>query len=197
MGINTYFKNIADAIRTKTGGENTITPSQMPDEILSIETGTTLDLTNITVVGLLCSAKRGGSNTGYTQIGSLRLSDGNNYYDFTSLSGRSACEMGGYTTNSNEFAYNAFNTSTSNKALITLYGTPSKFGWFLWSPSPIDCTQYNIWEWWTANDATDRDPTSFALYLSDGTNCAIIDEQIGYDVTTNRYTMAYQGTIEI
>lgn len=39
MAINTYFKNIADAIREKTGGSAFITPGQMPGEIRSISTG--------------------------------------------------------------------------------------------------------------------------------------------------------------
>lgn len=39
MAINTYFKNIADAIRTKTGGTGLITPANMPDEILNVQTG--------------------------------------------------------------------------------------------------------------------------------------------------------------
>lgn len=39
MAINTYFKNIADAIREKTGGSAFITPGQMPGEIRNIPTG--------------------------------------------------------------------------------------------------------------------------------------------------------------
>lgn len=40
MAINTYFKNIANAIREKTGGSALITPGQMPNEILNIISGT-------------------------------------------------------------------------------------------------------------------------------------------------------------
>lgn len=36
MAINTYFKNIADAIREKTGGSALITPGQMPQAIRDI-----------------------------------------------------------------------------------------------------------------------------------------------------------------
>lgn len=39
MAINTYFKNIADAIREKTGGSAFITPGQMPGKIRNIVTG--------------------------------------------------------------------------------------------------------------------------------------------------------------
>lgn len=39
MAINTYFKNIADAIREKTGGSALITPGQMPGEVRNIVTG--------------------------------------------------------------------------------------------------------------------------------------------------------------
>lgn len=37
MAINTYFKNIADAIREKTGGSAFITPGQMPQAIRDIK----------------------------------------------------------------------------------------------------------------------------------------------------------------
>ena len=41
MAINTYFQNIANAIRTKTGSAGLITPAEMPDEILNIPAGAT------------------------------------------------------------------------------------------------------------------------------------------------------------
>lgn len=39
MAINTYFQNIADAIREKTGETSLITPGDMPDEIRGISGG--------------------------------------------------------------------------------------------------------------------------------------------------------------
>lgn len=39
MAINTYFKNIADAIRTKTGGSGLITPAEMPQSIFNLPKG--------------------------------------------------------------------------------------------------------------------------------------------------------------
>ena len=42
MAINTYFQNIANAIRTKTGSAGLITPADMPDEILNIPTGSNI-----------------------------------------------------------------------------------------------------------------------------------------------------------
>lgn len=39
MAINTYFKNIADTIREKTGGSALITPGQMPQAIRDIISG--------------------------------------------------------------------------------------------------------------------------------------------------------------
>ena len=195
MSIRTYFENIADALRQKTGTQNTYTPEEMPDAIINIPSGGSIDLTNIKIIGLLCSKKRSAITTGYTQVGSLRLSDGSNYFNFTNISGRSASELGGYTTNSNEFAANVFNNSTANKGILNLYNNPSKFGWFIYIPTPVDCTTYNMWEWWTANDASDRDPVSFALYLSDGEHIVILDEQTDYDVTTSRNSLAYSGSI--
>jgi hypothetical protein len=43
MAINTYFKNIADAIREKTGGSAFITPGQMPQAIRDISGGGLID----------------------------------------------------------------------------------------------------------------------------------------------------------
>lgn len=39
MGIRTYFENIADAIRQKTGTQDTYTPEEMPDAIVNIPSG--------------------------------------------------------------------------------------------------------------------------------------------------------------
>lgn len=39
MAIDTFFKNIADAIRAKAGTSGTLTPSQMPQAIADIPTG--------------------------------------------------------------------------------------------------------------------------------------------------------------
>ena len=39
MAINTYFQNIANAIRTKTGSAGLITPAEMPQAILDIVSG--------------------------------------------------------------------------------------------------------------------------------------------------------------
>ena len=64
MAINTYFKNIADAIRTKTGGSGLITPAEMPQIIQDIRVSGLIeplhfDLLNNTYVdpvGLCASA---------------------------------------------------------------------------------------------------------------------------------------------
>lgn len=39
MSIRTYFGNIADAIRQKTGTQDTYTPEEMPDAIINIPSG--------------------------------------------------------------------------------------------------------------------------------------------------------------
>lgn len=43
MAINTYFKNIADAIREKTGGSAFITPGQMPQAIRDIRVSSLIE----------------------------------------------------------------------------------------------------------------------------------------------------------
>lgn len=43
MAINTYFKNIADAIREKTGGSALVTPGQMPQAIRDMSVSGLID----------------------------------------------------------------------------------------------------------------------------------------------------------
>ncbi|MBQ2624505.1 MAG: hypothetical protein IJG18_05345 [Kiritimatiellae bacterium] len=49
------------------------------------------------------------------------------------------------------------------------------------------------YEWWTAGDASERDPVSWRLQRSDdGENWEDVDVQTGYDVTTSRKALAYR-----
>ena len=49
------------------------------------------------------------------------------------------------------------------------------------------------YEWWTAGDASERDPVSWRLQRSDdGENWEDVDVQTGYDVTTSRKAPAYR-----
>ena len=100
--------------------------------------------------------------------------------------------------NTNEKANKLIDLSTSTKLCISNY-TPS-------SSNPIiiiidlqtnvDFSHYNIWEWWTANDHSERDPITFKLYLSkDGTSYTLVDSADSISPTTNRTSLGYSGNI--
>lgn len=202
MVIKTYFQNIADAIRAKGGTVATLTPAQMPQAIADLPTGgggLELDLTKINLVGLYATARRGGGTSGYVQISEIELSDGTNTLTFPTA--RQSAEWGGFATNQNEFAANVFDGSTNTKGIMTLQGGTGRFSWFTFFPNDtIDCTIYNTWRWYTANDAADRDPVSFGLLLGSGDLMTgevlkILDFQTNYNVTSNRKSLAYEGAI--
>lgn len=200
MSIKTLFQNIADAIKVKDTSIVSLTPSQMPNAILNMPSGDSIDLTKISLVGLYCTARRGGGG-GYCQISDLQLLDNSdNIYQFPS--DRIASEWGGYATGSGEFAYNIFDNNVNTKGILNAFpNNAHPFGWLCYLPNnTIDCTVYNKWCWYTANDAQDRDPVSFGLLLGSGDilddmiiNC--FDFQNNYNVTTNRKTLAYEGVI--
>ena len=194
MAINTYFKNIADAIREKTGGSALITPGQMPGEIRNIPTGGVIDDHNITFVGFYGTSRRSNTQDIYAQISRLRLFNDNNELTFN---------MNGYgtlngPTTVGEPAQNVFNTT--NKSVIVLKDITKPFMWFAFSENPIDITRYNKWRWYTANDGDFRDPVSFGLLLGSGdilTDMAfkLYDYGENRTITTNRNALAYEGLI--
>lgn len=199
MSIKTLFQNIADAIKQKDANILSITPSEMPNAIINLPTGADIDLTNISFIGLYCTARRGG-NGGYCQVSELKLSDGINFYSFPS--DRVASEWGGYATGQGEFSYNMFDGSVDTKAILnTVPSGIHPFGWFCYLPNnTIDCTVYKYWSWYTANDSPDRDPISFGIVIgsgniTDGIIYKCVDFQNNYNVTTNRKALAYSGVI--
>lgn len=63
--------------------------------------------------------------------------------------------------------------------------------------TPLDIDVYTKWQWYTANDSYERDPISFEFYISeDGITYYLVSEEVDYDVTTDRYSLAYEGDIQ-
>lgn len=138
MAINTYFKNIADAIRTKTGGSSLITPANMPDEILNIISGG--DFEEITPFSV-------DFKNGYNTRNGFTYSENSNYRSDIFLlnsaygtgffvyvgSTRNKAIINAYTQNpvnftSNQSGYNYSNNATANKPFYggwdTIYNPP-------------------------------------------------------------------------
>ena len=58
--------------------------------------------------------------------------------------------------------------------------------------NPIDVSEWICWEWWTANDSVDRDPTSFELAFSnDNSNFETVDKITGMNPTETRNVLGY------
>jgi hypothetical protein len=203
MAINTYFKNIADAIREKTGGSAFITPGQMPGEIRSISTGSSVDLTAVNVIGMQVDATRNNDFSSFNiQVGAIFLCDENdNNYTWGKASGGA---WGGLMINQGENANNLIrNNYTGNlKLLLRVNGNANNMnlpsGFILFLENPVDCTIYKKWKWYTANDGTERDPKTFGLIIGNYNAGSLITEIRDYGtrtITTNRNALAYTGVI--
>lgn len=85
-------------------------------------------------------------------------------------------------------------TDTKLCYLDTNYSVPSiiiNFG-----STPLDIDVYTKWQWYTANDSYERDPVSFEFYISeDGITYNLVSEEVNYDVTTDRRSLAYEGNM--
>ena len=64
MAIETFFKNIADAIRTKGGTLATLTPSQMPQAIADLPSGGGGSIANVAMEPLHFDVNNGYMNSG-------------------------------------------------------------------------------------------------------------------------------------
>jgi hypothetical protein len=59
-------------------------------------------------------------------------------------------------------------------------------------PEPLDTSYYTSWGWYTGDQSTDYDPTTFALSFSaDGINWELADMYSSSNITTERQTQAY------
>lgn len=135
-------------------------------------------------------------NGGTTQLSEFKFTDANDSpFDFTGSTVTADTSHPGF---NGEGPQNIIDNSLATK-YCTGGGVPSAA-----SPitltitlgSTLDISTYSIWSWYTANDSSDRDPVSFALYGSvDGTTWNLIEEVEDATITTNRQTKAYEGTI--
>ena len=66
----------------------------------------------------------------------------------------------------------------------------------LWSA--VDFSVYNTYKWYTANDATERDPVSWTIELSnDWNNWITVDTVANAEITTSRRVLAFTWTITL
>ena len=156
---------------------------------------TTMVSTVYQYLKLRISANRGDST--YMQFSDLIFEDGA-YNTFTYPTGTtitaSLSPAGGGETVDKLIDYNTstkycarWNSSTGCDIVITF---PSS--------SKMDISTYKIFTWYTANDVPNRDPISWQLFMansSDFSDQILSLVEIGYNVTTVRQRIAYEGYI--
>lgn len=97
---------------------------------------------------------------------------------------------------SSEPAQNIIDGSTSTKFCSTAFTSGATLTIDLGEGNRVDLGLYNTWQWYTANDAPERDPVSFSLDVSnDGTHWLSVDSVSGASITETRQALAYSGTI--
>jgi hypothetical protein len=126
----------------------------------------------------------------YTQLSEIRLKDASdNYYSWSGAT--IVCNKNIASTS--ESANNLLDGSTATKCNVR--HVPSEADPVIFDitlASAIDLSVYNVWEWYTANDANERDPISWKLYVSsNGASWILLDSQTAYATTTTRQALAY------
>ena len=138
----------------------------------------------------LSGSSRGVSSS-YVQLGDIRFSDGSNY-----LSSQvnniysSTTKYGGFMSGGNQGDTRyLFDNNAGTKTISS--GGPS-FEWTTIFTNPIDLSTYNIMEFWTANDASERDPINNIVLLFEGTNGVVGTLTLGnITVSTARNSLGY------
>ena len=175
----------------------------MPDEILNIPTGVSVDMQHVNIIGMQVDATRNNDFSSFTiQIGSIFLCDEN---DNNLTWGRaSGGAWGGLMINAGESANQLIrnNYTGGNKLLLRINGASGSLtlpsGFILFLENSIDCTIYNKWKWYTANDGTERDPKTFGLIIGNYSAGSMVTKIVDYGtrtITTNRNALAYEGSI--
>ena len=159
-----------------------------------------IDLSAINCVGLYTDQNRGTNANFDVQVGAIFLNDGTNDLTWGSVVGYGSKKN---ITNSSEGIQQLFRNSYTggNKWLVrrnsSLQVYPS-WGLVYFNDS-IDCTAYDKWLMYTANDGSERDPISYGIILGQYNNGSlkfrIYDYGSGRTGTTTRNALAYTGEI--
>lgn len=139
--------------------------------------------------------KRRGGGSGYIQLSEIKFIDSDGM-SFSWPSGATVASSSS-PTGSGETASRLIDGNTSTKYCGSTPGNVT-FTIDLGENQSIDVQTYSRWQWYTANDASDRDPVSFFLALSnDGENYVEVDSVTDGSITTSRCVLAYTGDVTI
>lgn len=203
MAIKSYFQNIADAIRVKGGTSALLTPAEMPQAIADLPTGgggSGVDLTAVSEVGFIITAKRSTSDS-YIQADRLDLMQGSSVYAFDMQNATCGVYGGTAIQSSSESPQQFWNGHAvgQGKTIISQLSRQRFYLFYIKLSNPVDLSQIDGWRWWTGNDFPDRDPVSFGLFFANGDEkngvLQVMDFATNYSVTTNRNATAYEGSL--
>lgn len=202
MAINTYFQNIANAIRTKTGSAGLITPAEMPDEILNIPAGDSgVDLTSINFIGFVITAQR--SYDSYIQVCNVRFLDSSDNMIELPINACTFGAIGGTPlTSATEGADKMWRSDALTNHYKTIINKSSgKDFYIFWlkNVAGIDLSNAVKYQWYTAEDSPSRDPISFGIVFANGDETDGILKMMNFasnqTIPTNRNVLAYEGGI--
>ena len=148
-------------------------------------------ISSMSYLRMTVTKNRGNANI--TQWADVRLNDGSgNYYNFSG-----ATVTGTQHGNSGE-DYDMLIDNNADTKYCTGY-TPSESSPLVVTialASAINIFDYPFFEYWTANDSSERDPVTFDVEVSsDGTNYYNVLSVIAANITTSRKVLGYQANI--
>lgn len=135
-----------------------------------------------------------GSTSAYVQMSEIKFLDANdNEFNTTGVQGT----ITNGTIVDGSFA-NLFDDRVNTKACVSWAKDYIDINIDFGSSNPLDIDTYNVFEWYTANDATERDPSTWTLYganTSDFSDAVVINGEIGYQATNTRMVLGYTGSL--
>ena len=152
--------------------------------------GGTGTITTFSYLMMRITGRRGSGN--YTQLSEVEFVDSdNNKYNW------SGTTIAHNVRDTGEVPSNLIDGNLNSKCcMIATPSTESPIEITFTLGTLIDLSIYNVWKWYTGNDATERDPTSFELLGSnDGTTWTSLDSAENADIPTTRASLAYSKEI--
>ena len=182
-----YLNERLTALGYVTGYERVVVPHKA-------ESGGLPVITEYRYLRMTITAIRGNGST--VQLSEIELVDSDNGADFPWPA--TTAVTSSIQAVSSEPAQNIIDGSTSTKFCSTAFTSGAALTIDLGEGNRVDLGLYNTWQWYTANDAPERDPASFSLDVSnDGTHWLSVDSVSGASITETRQALAYSGSITL
>lgn len=142
------------------------------------------------------TGKRGGSGEKYLQMSEIKLVNTNG----TSFSWPAGTTVTSSTNgnSSSEAPVKLIDGNVSTKYCTWNGYLPLDVTIDLGSGNSVNLATYSRWQWYTANDANARDPTSFSFLASnDGVKWVELNAATNATITTTRRALAYTGNLDL